>query len=152
MVRSEKVCRWSRQQGTRLAHHPRNVGPHAPIAGGRMTAVTVTISAPRPALSAKAAAFLLGVSCFLQIHLIGQLYLAEPIFAYVAVIGVIASPQVRKRVARIAGLLALSAGWLFLQVATDLIHHVSFTNYTRGWASIAFFAADLLLLVGVIAC
>jgi hypothetical protein len=96
-------------------------------------------------------AFLVPVTQFLQINVVGRLYMPDVLLACMLPMLFFARGQrLRARLPMIFILLAFL--WLFGQVVTDIVRATVFRDYIRGWAKIAFtlvnFCALYLLLHG----
>lgn len=95
--------------------------------------------------------FLAGLLKFVQIPIVGTLYLTEILLALVLVLLLPSRGRLLKaRLPRTFVLLL--AVWLFAQVATDIIRGTTFQDYARGWAMIGFalinFCALYLAMAG----
>lgn len=88
---------------------------------------------------------LIAILTFVEVRLIGRLFLSEIILVGVLPFllfskgRMIRSPLPKK-------LIALGLLWLFGQVITDLIRGTAFQDYARGWAKISFFLANFAAL------
>lgn len=122
---------------------------------GMSTAVghrhTATDSALRGLSAGDVLCLIVGISLCIDVHFVGQLYLAE--LALAALLPALALQQVRgtsRRVPRTFILLGLV--WLYGQIATDIYRGTAVHDLARGWANIIFtlidFAALFLLLDG----
>ncbi|MFH0938677.1 MAG: O-antigen ligase family protein [Planctomycetota bacterium] len=89
-------------------------------------------------------AFALPCLSFLEIQLVGRLFISEIIMLLVIAIKAIGSGLSIDRRAEI--ILKLAGVWLFAQIMTDLARQSAFEDYSRGWAKIIFFTANLCFM------
>ena len=96
-------------------------------------------------------AFLIPCFMFLEVDLVGRLFVPEVILAFILPVlllnrgKMLAAPQAKRII--ILGLL-----WLFSQIVTDIIRESPFEDYSRGWSKIAFLLcnfASIYLLLGI---
>jgi len=97
------------------------------------------------------AAFLIPFTRFLEIKFIGNLYISDLELALLLPALVIMRGKLLNRRLPII-LLMFGLLWLLGQVASDILRHSSFRDYSRGWALIVFTLIDFtslyLLLIG----
>lgn len=96
-------------------------------------------------------AFAIPATFFVQLHLVGQLYMPEVLLAAVLPPLLVARKESLRRHVPPA-FVVLTLVWLYGQIATDVYRGTSIGNLARGWANITFtlvdFAAIALLLEG----
>lgn len=105
----------------------------------------------RPSLGGDALAFIIPALLFLEVPLIGRLFVSELVLlACLPVLLALRGSLLSAKLPRT--LIVLGGVWLLAQVASDLINATPFGDYARGWAKIAFtlgnFMALYLLLHG----
>jgi len=100
---------------------------------------------PIESLIANTIVFLIPTLTFLELRLIGRIFVSEIIligllpFLLLSKGWMLNSPLPKK-------LLFLGFFWLFAQIITDLIRATPFEDYTRGWFKIAFFLVHFMSL------
>ncbi len=97
------------------------------------------------------AAFLVPVTRFIEISLVGRLFLTDVLLACILLLLLPArGKRLRERLPLTFLLLALL--WLSGQLAADIVRQAEFRDYARGWSKILFtminFSALYLMLVG----
>jgi O-antigen ligase len=87
--------------------------------------------------------FVVGALGRVSVKLIGDLYVSD-IFLALLVVARWRSAQQLLRRGILRRIFILGCLWLFAQILTDLYWETPFEDWSRGWAKIAFFFADLL--------
>ena len=89
------------------------------------------------ALMIDALIFLAGLLKFVQLPIVGTLYLTEVLLALLLVLFLPSRGRLLK--ARLPGtFILLLTAWLLAQIVTDVIRGTTFQDYSRGWGMIAF--------------
>lgn len=91
--------------------------------------------------------FILFSLWFVEINIIGRLFLVETIYLLIALwvfltdfkLKVLFSPFIKN-------VLILCVCWLFAQIFTDLYRGTPYVDYIRGWAKILFFGCNLVAI------
>lgn len=90
--------------------------------------------------------FLLVVSWFIEIQIIGRIFLVEFIFAGIAV-GTILNKKSRESLPPLLRkILFFAIIWLLAQILSDVYQATPFEDYARGWAKISFFAMNVVAI------
>jgi hypothetical protein len=92
------------------------------------------------------AVFFLAMSWFIEVQLVGRLFVVEVIFCFIAFAAVVTDFKGKITSTPVRTTLVLLLLWLLAQIGSDLYQNTSFADYARGWSKILFFGTNIVAL------
>jgi len=101
---------------------------------------------PGKGLGGDIATFILATLWFLEVQVVGRLFVIELLFLLITLSVVLSKTRRQKLPPFIKQVVILAAFWLIAQIATDVYRGTPFEDYARGWAKIFFFTSNIVAI------
>jgi hypothetical protein len=101
---------------------------------------------PGKGLGGDIATFILATLWFLEVQVVGRLFVIELLFLLITLSVVLSKTRRQKLPPFIKQVVILAAFWLIAQIATDVYRGTPFEDYARGWAKIFFFTSNVVAI------